>query len=59
MIPPRTLLTVLAVEALVALAIVSLGTLLSIFVAAVLAIGLDTVHPARVRRPAQASSSIS
>jgi predicted PurR-regulated permease PerM len=37
----RTVLGVLAICVLVALAIVSLGTLLSIFVAAVLALGLD------------------
>jgi predicted PurR-regulated permease PerM len=49
-IPPRTLLTVLAFGALVALAIASFGTLLSIFVAAVLAIGLDPVVGAMVRR---------
>src|SRR3954452_25329366 len=49
-IPVRTLLMLLAVAALVALAILSLGTLLSIFVAAVLAIGLDPVVSAMVRR---------
>jgi predicted PurR-regulated permease PerM len=49
-IPPRTLLTVLAFGALVVLAIASFGTLLSIFVAAVLAIGLDPVVGAMVRR---------
>jgi predicted PurR-regulated permease PerM len=47
---PRTLLTILAIAALVALAIVSLGTLLSIFVAAVLAIGLDPVVGGLVKR---------
>src|SRR3954463_8176765 len=40
-VPVRTLLTLLGFGALVALAILSLGTLLSIFVAAVLAPGLD------------------
>jgi predicted PurR-regulated permease PerM len=49
-IPPRTLLTVLAFGGLVVLAIVSLGTLLSIFLAAVLALGLDPVVGALVRR---------
>jgi predicted PurR-regulated permease PerM len=49
-IPVRTLLVVLAFGALVALAIVSLGTLLSIFVAAVLALGLDPVVGALVKR---------
>src|SRR3954454_10856731 len=49
-IPVRTLLSLLAFAALVALAIVSLGTLLSIFVAAVLAIGLDPVVGGLVRR---------
>ena len=48
--PVRTLLTVLAVGALVVLALLSLGTLLSIFVAAVLALGLDPVVGALVRR---------
>jgi predicted PurR-regulated permease PerM len=56
--PPRveitvsvhTLLLLLAFGALVALAILSLGTLLSIFVAAVLALGLDPVVVALVRR---------
>ena len=46
----RTLLVVLGVAALVALALLSLGTLLSIFVAAVLALGLDPVVGALVRR---------
>jgi predicted PurR-regulated permease PerM len=46
----RTLLAVLAVGAVVALAVLSLGTLLSIFVAAVLALGLDPVVGALVRR---------
>src|SRR3954452_15838792 len=49
-IPVRTLLSLLAFAALVALAIVSLGTLLSIFVAAVLAVGLDPVVGGLVKR---------
>ncbi len=49
-VPVRTLLTVTAFGALVALAIVSLGTLMSIFVAGVLALGLDPVVGALVRR---------
>ncbi len=49
-IPVRTMLLVLGVAALVALAVVSLGTLLSIFVAAVLALGLDPVVGALVKR---------
>jgi predicted PurR-regulated permease PerM len=49
-VPARTLVVLLAVGLLVALAIVSLGTLLSIFVAAVLALGLDPVVGALVRR---------
>src|SRR3954462_13746730 len=46
----RTLLTLLVFGLLVALAILSLGTLLSIFLAAVLALGLDPVVAALVRR---------
>jgi predicted PurR-regulated permease PerM len=46
----RTLLTVLGVGLLVVLAITSLGTLLSIFLAAVLALGLDPIVAALVRR---------
>jgi predicted PurR-regulated permease PerM len=46
----RTLLTLLAFGALVALAILSLGTLISIFLAAVIALGLDPVVGALVRR---------
>ncbi len=46
----RTLVTLLAFAALVALAVLSIGTLLSIFVAAVLALGLDPVVGALVRR---------
>jgi predicted PurR-regulated permease PerM len=45
----RTLLTVLGVGLLVVLAILSLGTLLSIFLAAVLALGLDPIV-ARLQR---------
>jgi predicted PurR-regulated permease PerM len=46
----RTLLTLLAFGALVALALLSLGTLISIFLAAVIALGLDPVVGALVRR---------
>jgi predicted PurR-regulated permease PerM len=46
----RTLLVLLGFGFLVALAILSLGTLLSIFVAAVVALGLDPVVGALVRR---------
>src|SRR3954447_15838520 len=46
----RTLATILAFCVLVALAILSLGTLLSIFLAAVLALGLDPVVAALVAR---------
>jgi predicted PurR-regulated permease PerM len=49
-IATRTLVQLLAVAGLVGLALVSLGTLLSIFVAAVLALGLDPVVAAMVRR---------
>ena len=49
-VPARTLLVLLAFGLLVALAVVSLGTLLSIFVAAVIALGLDPVVGALVRR---------
>src|SRR4051794_35130471 len=49
-VPVRTLLTLLGFGALVALAILSLGTLLSIFVAAVLALGLDPVVGRMVTR---------
>jgi predicted PurR-regulated permease PerM len=48
--PARTLLVLLAVGAIVALVLLSLGTLLSVFVAAVLALGLDPVVAALVRR---------
>jgi predicted PurR-regulated permease PerM len=46
----RTLLVLLTFGALVALAVLSLGTLLSIFVAAVVALGLDPPVSALVRR---------
>jgi predicted PurR-regulated permease PerM len=46
----RTLLMLLGVGALVALAILSLGTLLSVLLAAVIALGLDPVVGALVRR---------
>ena len=46
----RTLLVLLAFGVLVVLAVVSLGTLLSIFVAAVIALGLDPPVGALVRR---------
>ena len=49
-IPVRTMVTVLAFAGLVALAIVSLGTLLSIFVAGIIALGLDPPVGALVRR---------
>ena len=49
-VPIRTLLTLLAFGVLVALAILSLGTLLSVFLATVLALGLDPVVSALVRR---------
>jgi predicted PurR-regulated permease PerM len=48
--PARTLLVLLAFGSLVVLAVFSLGTLLSIFVAAVLALGLDPVVAALERR---------
>jgi predicted PurR-regulated permease PerM len=49
-VPVRTMLVVLAFGALVVLAVVSLGTLLSIFVAGVIALGLDPPVGALVRR---------
>jgi predicted PurR-regulated permease PerM len=49
-VPARTMLIVLGVGALVAIAVLSLGTLLSIFVAAVIALGLDPIVGALVRR---------
>jgi predicted PurR-regulated permease PerM len=47
---PRTLLTLLAFAALVALALLSLGTLISIVLASVLAFGLDPVVASLVAR---------
>ncbi len=49
-IPLRTLVTVVVFAALVALAVLSAGTLMSIFVAAVLALGLDPPVGALVAR---------
>jgi predicted PurR-regulated permease PerM len=49
-VPVRTLLTLLVFGLLIALAILALDTLLSIFVAAVVALGLDPVVGAMVRR---------
>ncbi len=49
-VPVRTLLVLLGFSLLVVLAVLSVGTLLSIFVAAVLALGLDPVVTALVRR---------
>jgi predicted PurR-regulated permease PerM len=49
-IPVRTVLVVVAFGALIALAVLSLGTLLSILVAAVLALGLDPIVGNLVRR---------
>jgi predicted PurR-regulated permease PerM len=49
-VPVRTLVMLLAFGFLVALAILSIGTLLSIFLAAVLALGLDPVVSALVKR---------
>jgi predicted PurR-regulated permease PerM len=46
----RTLLMLLVVGGLVALAILSLGTLLSIFLAAIIALGLDPIVAAMVKR---------
>src|SRR6185295_18254978 len=50
LIPIKTLLVLVAFGAIVALAIVSFGTLLSIFVAAVIALGLDPVVASMVAR---------
>jgi len=50
LVPVRTLGVLAAFGLLVALAIVSLGTLLSIFVAAVLALGLDPIVGGMVKR---------
>ena len=49
-VPVRTLLVLLGFAVLVVLAVLSLGTLLSIFVAAVIALGLDPLVGALVRR---------
>jgi predicted PurR-regulated permease PerM len=49
-VPVRTMLMVLAVGAVAVLAIVSLGTLLSIFLATVIALGLDPLVTGLVRR---------
>src|SRR3954471_621772 len=49
-VPARSVITALATAAVVVLVIVSLGTLLSIFLAAVIALGLDPVVGALVRR---------
>jgi predicted PurR-regulated permease PerM len=49
-VPVRTMLVVLVFGALVLLAVLSIGTLLSIFVATVLALGLDPLVGALVRR---------
>jgi predicted PurR-regulated permease PerM len=49
-VPVRTLLVLLAFGALVALAILSIGTLLSIFLATVLALGLDPLVTGLVHR---------
>jgi predicted PurR-regulated permease PerM len=49
-VPVSTLLVLLAFCALVVLAVLSLGTLLSIFLAAVIALGLDPVVGALVKR---------
>src|SRR6478735_1259729 len=49
-IPARTILTIVGVAGLIALALVSLGTLISILLAAVLAFGLDPVVAGLVKR---------
>src|SRR3954449_673817 len=49
-VPVRTLLQLLIFGGLVALAVLSIGTLLSIFLAAVLALGLDPIVSGLVRR---------
>src|SRR5690349_18700763 len=49
-VPVKTMLQLLAFGLLVALAILSLGTLLSIFVAGIIALGLDPVVASLVRR---------
>ena len=48
-IPLRTMMSVLAVAGLIALAILSLDTLLAVFIASILALGLDPVVSALVR----------
>src|SRR3712207_9595385 len=59
MIGVRTLLTLLAFGLLVVLAILSLDALLSIFLAAVIALGLDPVVAALIRRGrAEAASTL-
>jgi predicted PurR-regulated permease PerM len=50
LVPARTLLKLAVFGALVALAIIALDVLLSIFVAVVLALGLDPVVAALVKR---------
>ena len=49
-VPVRTLLVLLGFGVLVVLAVLSVGTLLSIFLAAVIALGLDPIVGALVRR---------
>src|SRR6476660_2567002 len=49
-IPMRTMLSVLAFAGIVALALLSLDTLISVFLAAVIALGLDPVVSGLVRR---------
>jgi predicted PurR-regulated permease PerM len=49
-IPARTLMVLLAFFLAIALAVLSVGTLLSIFLAAVLALGLDPIVAALVKR---------
>jgi predicted PurR-regulated permease PerM len=49
-VPVPTLLVLLAFGAMVALAILSIGTLLSIFLAAVIALGIDPIVGSLVRR---------
>ncbi len=57
-IPTRTLLQLAVFGVLVALAILSLGTLLSIFLAAVLALGLDPVVAALVQARLEARAGV-
>src|SRR3954451_22198382 len=49
-IPLRTMLSVLAFAGIVALALLSLDTLISVFLSAIIALGLDPVVSALVRR---------